>query len=59
MKISEEPSKEHFFIGAFFVLVARGSLLAAMRLDSSYLPAATFFFDWWRGVALGRPSLLG
>ncbi len=54
MKLSQQATKGHLFVGAFLVLLSLASLLAALFLQAWPLSLSIFLFGVWGGVELGR-----
>jgi hypothetical protein len=54
IKLSPQATKGHLVVGALLILLALGSLLAGLFVDSKIPSFLIFFFDVWGDVEAGR-----
>ena len=54
IKLSPQATKGHLIVGTLLILLALGSLLAGLFVDSKILAFLIFFFGVWGGVETGR-----
>jgi hypothetical protein len=54
MKINPQATKGHLVVGTLLILLALGSMLAGLFVDSKIPSFLVFFFGVWGGVEIGR-----
>lgn len=54
MKLHPQATKGHLLVGSALILLALGSSIASLILDTKILPFLIFFFGVWGGVETGR-----
>jgi hypothetical protein len=54
MKINPQATKGHLVVGTLLILLALGSMLAGLFVDSKIPSFLIFFFGVWGGVETGR-----
>jgi hypothetical protein len=54
IKLSPQATKGHLIVGALLILLALGSMLAGLFIDSKILSFLIFFFGVWGGIETGR-----